>query len=130
MDKNILLKEQIDELTNINLELKTRVEELEIEFLEKEKYYQSTQSRIDELEKNNKLLKKNQSDLDIENSDLIAKIERMEINNKISDSLRYNLIKSKEHYDKLIENSKLEVDKKIQELEYESEVRDNELRKK
>jgi len=53
--------------------------------------------RLEELEKANKQLKNSNSDLDIENSDLKSRIERMEVQSKISDQLRSNLNKSKEH---------------------------------
>ena len=52
---------------------------------------------MEDLEKANKHFKNSNSDLDIENSDLKSRIERMEVQSKISDQLRSNLNKSKEH---------------------------------
>lgn len=53
--------------------------------------------RVDDLEKLNKSLKNANSDLDIENADLKSRLERLEVHAKISDQLRANLNKSKDH---------------------------------
>jgi len=75
-------------------------------------------------------LKNINSDLDIENSDLKSRIERMEVQNKISDQLRNQLNKSKDHYDRLLEQSKIDIENKINELEKDYELKEAEIKRK
>lgn len=70
------------------------------------------------------------SDLDIENSDLKSRIERLEVQNKISDQLRNQLVKSKDHYERLIEQAKSDIDQRSQDLDRELENKENELKKR
>lgn len=70
------------------------------------------------------------SDLDIENSDLKSRIERLEVQNKISDQLRNQLVKSKDHYERLIEQAKADIDIRSQDLDREIEHKENELKKR
>jgi len=68
--------------------------------------------------------------LDIENSDLKSRIERLEVQNKISDQLRNQLVKSKDHYDRLIEQAKCDIDQRGHEFDREFESKENDLKKK
>lgn len=70
------------------------------------------------------------SDLDIENSDLKSRIERLEVQNKISDQLRQQLIKSKDHYERLIEQAKVDLDQRSIDMEREFDLKECELKKK
>lgn len=129
-DANNNLARHNEELTQINSELKLRLEELDAELNDKEIYYDNLGRKVEDIEKANKQMKLINSDLDIENSDLKSRIERLEVQNKISDQLRNQLVKSKDHYERLIEQAKSDIDSRAHELEREYDQKENDLKKK